>query len=60
MKTIWCMGPEKWSTADKFFVIFGQFLPFYPTNNLKNQNFEKRKKEKTPRDIIILNMCTIN
>ena len=25
-------------------VIMGHFLPFYPTNNLKNQNFEKMKK----------------
>ena len=25
----------------ELFVIFGQFLPFYSTNNLKNQNFEK-------------------
>ena len=27
-----------------FFVILGHFLPFYPTNKLKNQNFEKMKK----------------
>ena len=26
------------------FVILGKFLLFYPTNNLKNQNFEKMKK----------------
>ena len=26
-----------------FFVILGQFLPFYPTSNPKNQNFEKKK-----------------
>ena len=25
-------------------VIMGHFLPFYPTINLKNQNFEKMKK----------------
>ena len=25
-----------------FFVILGQFLPFYPTSNPKNQNFEKK------------------
>ena len=30
----------------EFFVILGQFLPFYPTNNLKNQNFEKMKRKK--------------
>ena len=34
------------------------FLPFYPPNNPKNQNFEKMKK--TPEDIIILHLCTIN
>ena len=27
-----------------FFVILDHFLPFSPTNNLKNQNFEKMKK----------------
>ena len=26
------------------FVILGNFLPFYPTNNSENQNFEKIKK----------------
>ena len=31
---------------------------FYPPKNLKNQNFEKMKK--TPGDIIILQMSTIN
>ena len=34
------------------------FLPFYPLNNLKNQNFDKMKK--TPGDTIILHKCTIN
>ena len=33
------------------------FLPFYPPNSPKNQNFEKMKK--TPGDII-LHMCTKN
>ena len=36
----------------------GYFLPFYPPNSPKNQNFEKMKK--TPGDIIILHMCTKN
>ena len=35
-----------------FFVILGHFLPFYSTNNPKNQNLEKIKQ--TPGDIIIL------
>ena len=42
----------------EFFVILDHFLPFYPPNNPKNQNFEKMIK--TPGDIIILHMCTIN
>ena len=28
----------------EFFVILSHFLPLYPTNNLKNKNFEKMKK----------------
>ena len=39
-----------------FFVILGHFLPFYPTNNPKNLNFEKMKK--TPGGIIILHKCS--
>ena len=27
------------------FVVWANFCPFYPTNNLKNQNFEKLKKK---------------
>ena len=42
----------------EFFVIWDSFLPFYPSNNPKNQNFEKMKK--TPGDIIILHVCTRN
>ena len=29
----------------EFCAISNHFLPFYPTNNLKNQNFEKIKKK---------------
>ena len=43
----------------KVFVIFDPFLPIFPLNNLKNQNFEKMKKT-TPGEITILNMCTIH
>ena len=43
--TWYLVVPEIWSTTD-FFVILGHFLPFYPTNNPKNQNFEKMKKKK--------------
>ena len=41
-----------------FWTIFCHFTPLPPTNNPRNQNFEKMKKK--PRDIIILHMCTIN
>ena len=40
----------------KFFVILGHFLPFYPPNNLENQNFEKMKQ--ASGDVIILHTCT--
>ena len=33
---------------------FGLFLPFYPPNSLKNENFKKKKMKKQPGDIIIL------
>ena len=52
------MLPEIWSVTDIFFVTLGHYLPFYPNNNLENQNFEKMKK--TPEDITLLQMCTIN
>ena len=41
-----------------FFVILDCFLPFYPPNNPKSQNFEKMKRE--PGDIIFWHRCTIN
>ena len=43
---------------DRVFCRFGHFLPFYPSDNPENQNFEKMKK--TPRDIIISQFCTTN
>ena len=45
-----------WST--QFFVILDHFLHFYPPNNPKNQKFGKMRKPS--RDIITLNVCTIN
>ena len=38
--------------------MLGHFLPFHLSNKPQNQHFEKMKKD--PRDIIILDMCTIN
>ena len=58
---------KKWRSDILFLIygawqrLFGHFEPFFaflPPNNSNNQNFEKLKK--TPRDIIILQMCTIN
>ena len=58
MTVIWYMVFQIWSATDKMFVILDCFLPFYPPNNPKNQNFEKLKK--TPGDIIILHKCNKN
>ena len=58
MKIIWCMVPETGSARGKIFFILGHFLPFYSTNNLKNQNFGKMKK--TSGHIMILHKCTKN
>ena len=41
-----------------FFVILGHFLLFNPTIDPRNQNLEKMSK--TPGDIILLHMSTIN
>ena len=46
-------------TRQNVFVILGHYLPYYPFNSLKNENFKKMKK-KTSGDIIILHMCTKN
>ena len=59
-----CMVPEILNAEDRIFCHLDHFLSFSPTNNPKNQNFEKMKKKtnkqnKTPGDII-LHKCTIN
>ena len=46
---VWFLRYGAWWTEP--FLILDHFLPFYPINNLQNQNFEKMKK--TPWDIII-------
>ena len=56
MAVIWCMVPEIWSARDNFFLILDHFLPSYPLNKSKNQNFEKMKKP--PEDIIIYTSVT--
>ena len=49
--------PEIWCVTDVIFIFhFGLFYAVLPPNRPKNQNLKKMKK--TPRDIIILHMCT--
>ena len=45
------------SAKDKVFVNMGHFLAFDPSNNRRNQNFEKKDPS---ADIVILHMCTMN
>ena len=57
------MLPEIWSATDRIFCPFGPIFALYPPPppppmDPENQNFEKMKK--TPGDIIILQICTIN
>ena len=52
------MVPEIWSMTEIIFCHLGPFFALLPPNNPENQNFEKMKK--TPGDIIILHMCTVN
>ena len=55
---IWCMVLKYGAWQTHFFVILDHFFPFNPTDDHKNQNFEKMIA--TSGDIIILHMCTIN
>ena len=55
---IWSMVPEILSARDRFFVILGYVLSFYPTINLKNKTFDKMKT--MPGYIIILHLSTTN
>ena len=58
MTIIWCMVPEIWSMTKRIFCHFGPFFSLFTPNNPENQSFEKMNK--TPGDITILHMCTIN
>ena len=53
MYSSWDMVHDRYN----YFLFWAIFCPFTP-NSPKNQNFEKMKE--TPRDIIILHMCTKN
>ena len=52
---VWCTVPEIQGETE-FFVVLDQFLPFYPP--MDSEYFKNMKK--TPEDIIILQMSTIN
>ena len=56
MCTIWFLSYGAQQT--EYFVILAHFLPINPTNNQKDQNFEKMKY--TPGDITILHLCNTN
>ena len=47
------MVPEIWSAAEIIFCHSGLFFAFYPPMDPENKIF-KKKMEKTPEDIIIL------
>ena len=47
-----------WHATDVIIFHFGPFLPFYPPNSMKNQNFTKMKI--LPGDIIISHSYTKN
>ena len=61
---IWCMVPEIQSETDIIFVILGNFFPFYqpliPSNDPKNQNFEKKWKKCLEILSFYTYVCTIN
>ena len=50
---VWFLRKQAQQTD--FFVILDHFLPFYPPNNPKNQNFEK--KWKNYQDILSFYIC---
>ena len=54
----WYMLPEIWSMIYTVFCHFGPFFALLSPNNPKNQKFGKMRKPS--RDIITLNVCTIN
>ena len=59
MTVRWCMLPQTWSPMDRIFCHFGPF--FCPSTPLPTRKIKIWKNEKkTPRDIIILYMCTTN
>ena len=45
-KIMWCTVLEIRSETDMILFILGHFLPFNPTNNPQNQNFEKNEKKR--------------
>ena len=58
MTIIWRMFPEIWSTTDKIFCHSGPFFALLSPYGPRKSKFWKNKK--TPKDITILQMRTIN
>ena len=58
MRIILCMVPEIWTVMDRIFCYFRLF--FFPFTQTTWKIKPLKKMKKTPRDIIILHMCTIN
>ena len=55
------MPGNAWHMTDVIFIFhFGLFFALLPPNIPKNQNHKKKKRKKTPGDIIILDLCTKN
>ena len=61
MRIIWCMILEIWSLTDWFLSFWTIFCPFTPSPLPQTtQKLNKKNEKRTPRDIILLQMCTIN
>ena len=61
MRIIWCMILEIWSLTDWFLSFWTIFCPFTPSPLLQTtQKLNKKNEKRMPRDIILLQMCTIN
>ena len=58
MKIIWCMVPETRSATDRILSFWTVFCPFTPLRAQKIKSLKKWKKH--VKDIIILQMCTVN
>ena len=63
----WCTVSEIWCVTDVIIIShFGHFLPFYPPNSQKTQNFEKNNKKRQEISFyicvpkIMIRWCTVS